>query len=143
MTFPVSPLGPVAVLGPTAQGSNGRRGGRILVVEDEPSIRRVIRRILESDGRAVAEAGSIQEAIGVCEAEDGEFALMLTDLSLPDGRGDELAARVRQRWPGISLLFVSGYAGDLRVDDLPGELVAKPFRSDALLKAVARATRRP
>lgn len=113
-------------------------GGTILVVDDEPSLRRVARRILERSGYEVLEAAGVAEALEVANEARGAVSLALIDLRLADGSGSDLAARITGRWPRTRVVFVSGYSGEVDTGQLRGELVAKPYRSEDLLDAIER-----
>jgi PAS domain S-box-containing protein len=86
-------------------------GGRetILVVEDDPRVRRIAVARLESAGYRVFRAANGAEALALIDALD-EVALLFTDVAMPGMSGDQLAEQVRQRRPGIKILFTSGYA---------------------------------
>ena len=85
-------------------------GKTVLVVEDEPLARQALAESLRSVGYRVVEAACAAEALELAPAEG--FELLLTDLSLPDGSGLELAARLHARTPGFRLVVMSGYALD-------------------------------
>jgi two-component system cell cycle sensor histidine kinase/response regulator CckA len=119
-------------------------GGRaVLLVEDEERIRKVARHTLEGQGYAVTEADRAEVAIGMLRP-DARFDLLVTDLVMPGIDGRELAGRVRALWPGIGVVFISGYVPDLRrLDDLPGALfLPKPFTPFDLTRVAARAVGR-
>ncbi|WP_137131381.1 PAS domain S-box protein [Rhizobium sp. FY34] len=81
----------------------------ILVVEDDPRVRRVAVARLESSGYSVHQAGNGLEALDVLDAHP-EVALLFTDIAMPGMSGDQLAKVVRERRPDIRILFTSGYA---------------------------------
>jgi PAS domain S-box-containing protein len=81
----------------------------ILVVEDDPRVRRVAVARLESSGYSVHQAGNGLEALDVLDAHP-EVALLFTDIAMPGMSGDQLAKVVRERRPDIKILFTSGYA---------------------------------
>ena len=81
----------------------------ILVVEDDPRVRRVAVARLESAGYTVLEAGNAAEALIVLDHHP-EVALLFTDIAMPGMPGDQLAKEVRRRRPDIKVLFTSGYA---------------------------------
>jgi CheY-like chemotaxis protein len=114
-----------------------------LVVDDDPLIRRVIRRILR--GSLVLEAASVQEAEAVLATPERRVDLLLSDVVLPDGDGYELSERARALQPWIRLLFMSGYGpGVLAQYGLPrGTLVAKPFTAEQLRGRVLEELGRP
>jgi CheY-like chemotaxis protein len=123
-------------------------GLRVLLVEDEPEVRRVVRRLLQGLGATVTEFSNAEEAAASLEAV-ADYDLLLTDIALgPGRRGTELAAEVLARVPGAAALLMSGYASDLLETGpamaTPWEVLRKPFEREALARAVARAlTARP
>jgi signal transduction histidine kinase/CheY-like chemotaxis protein len=116
----------------------GQRSGRILLVEDEPGLRDIARRILERAGFEVTAAAAPDEAILAAESMTEAIDLLLTDVVMPGMRGPELAIRLRTSRPGLRVLLVSGYAEEIveggRDDSLP--FLAKPFSAESLLAAV-------
>ncbi len=117
-------------------------GEVILVVEDDERVRRIAVKTLRAQGYRVMEASRAAEALDVLDALDGEprVALLFTDVLLPEGgNGAELAAVVRQRWPGTRVLLTSGYAQAAEetgssLDD--HRLLVKPYRHGELVSAV-------
>ncbi|MBP2549847.1 PAS domain S-box-containing protein [Neorhizobium galegae] len=81
----------------------------ILVVEDDPRVRRVAVARLENSGYTVHQAANGIEALAVLDAHP-DVALMFTDIAMPGMSGDQLAKVVRERHPQIRILFTSGYA---------------------------------
>ncbi|MEA3247902.1 MAG: MASE1 domain-containing protein [Gemmatimonadota bacterium] len=112
----------------------------VLLVEDEPGVRKVAARILEMRGYEVIEAAGVAEAERVFETVGHRVQLLLTDVVLPDGNGRELAERLRARRPGLPTLFASGYTEDVllrdRISSHDVEFIAKPFRADELARRV-------
>jgi PAS domain S-box-containing protein len=91
-----------------------RRGVEtILLVEDEPSILSVGRRMLEKLGYQVLAASTPEEALDLAEKHKGGIDLLLTDVVMPQMNGRELAARLTDRWPNLKCLFMSGYTADM------------------------------
>jgi signal transduction histidine kinase/ActR/RegA family two-component response regulator len=123
------------------------RGETVLVVEDEVGVRQVTVRTLRAAGFEVIETSSLVEGVSAARAARGPLDLLLTDLVLPDGTGDEVARRVGERWPEIRVLYVSGHT------DHPGlrrgisssevEFLPKPFSPPQLLKRVREVLDRP
>ena len=116
---------------------------RILLVEDEPNVRRIARRILERNGYIVLEASNGAEALRVLERRQEPIALVLTDLVMPEMGGKELASRLRNVSPTSRVLFMSGYTEDavLRQSVMePGAMfLDKPFTFDTLIRKVREA----
>jgi two-component system, cell cycle sensor histidine kinase and response regulator CckA len=115
----------------------------ILLVEDEPRVRRFARRALEERGYTVLEAAGGLEALELSDAYSEPIQLVLTDVVLPSLNGRELVETLEQRRPGIRVLFTSGYTSDAplhhRVAELGAPFLHKPFTIDALLRAVRAA----
>jgi len=84
----------------------------LLLVEDEPEILHVARRILERHGYRVLAAPGAGEALALAAEHRAQIRLLITDVIMPVMNGDELARRVRALVPGIRVLFMSGYTAD-------------------------------
>ncbi|MBN9304596.1 MAG: hypothetical protein BGO82_12195 [Devosia sp. 67-54] len=111
---------------------------RVLIVEDEPLIRLGLATAVEEAGYEVVEAGNATEAIRRLEA-DPQIRLLLTDVDMPGGMdGIALAHHVRDRWPPVRLIVISGKIG-VRPGQLPSgaRFVSKPYQEPALLAMVA------
>lgn len=114
----------------------------VLVVEDEPTVRGVVRQVLQSRGYSVIDACCAEEALAVLEQRAASVHLVLSDLLMPGMSGRTLAKRVQERWPGIALVLMSGFdsRGERESDfgaDIP--FIAKPFSPKALLKSIRTA----
>jgi CheY-like chemotaxis protein len=111
--------------------------GCVLLVEDEPSLRRLARRILENGGYRVIEAADGAEALEVATACEERIDALVTDVVMPRLGGVELARRLRGERPEMRLLFMSGYSDDRGrgVNGLPEHVavIEKPFRANRLL----------
>jgi PAS domain S-box-containing protein len=117
-------------------------GARVLVVEDEPAVRSLARRSLESVGVAVFEAENGREALEILAREDALPQLVLTDVIMPGLNGRELAEAIAVRHPGLPVLFMSAYAeDDLTRSLLPEQstYIQKPFAPDTLVTQVRAA----
>jgi two-component system, cell cycle sensor histidine kinase and response regulator CckA len=113
----------------------------ILLVEDDNSLRTMLRRLLERNGYEVFEAFSGAEAIEVWKTQRHRINLVITDMVMPDGiSGPELAERIRRENPEAKIIYMSGYCLDLAGQKMPlGEgprFLAKPFEPGDLLSAV-------
>ncbi|HZD05710.1 MAG TPA: ATP-binding protein, partial [Longimicrobiales bacterium] len=130
--------------GPTAPVP--RRGdgasGTVLVVEDERSVRTIVRRVLQREGYQVLEASGGEEALDLLERYDGDIELLLTDLVMPRMNGKAVADTVTERRPGVRVLYMSGHTDDALGEKgvlTPGtELLEKPFDGETLLSRVRR-----
>ena len=110
----------------------------VLVVDDEPVVRRIEREVLEQAGHIVVEAASAGEALEAAGDGRSTVDVLVTDITLPGLQGPELAGRLLARRPGLGVVFTSGYdAGWLPVGQFPGSVfLQKPFTVDALAAAV-------
>ena len=119
------------------------RGGNetILLVEDDPSVRRLTRALLVRHGYQVLEARSGVEALAIWDAATQRIDLVLTDLVMPDGvSGRDLANRLQARAPALKVILTSGYGADVvphsRETRLGPSFLAKPCTPRTLLEAV-------
>jgi CheY-like chemotaxis protein len=113
----------------------------VLLVEDDPDVRGVARRLLERAGYGVLEAGDAAAALAWLRSE-ARIDLLFTDVTLPRGvSGPEIARETATLRPELPVLFTTGYALDgRRSEALPPEgapVLRKPFTRDTLLAAVA------
>ncbi len=113
----------------------------VLVVDDEPVVREVVREILEEDGFEVHEAVDGEEAIEALGRLEDRSPLILLDLTLPGVSGQEVLDQILARSPESRILVMSGYpeppcrSGPL--DEVPIPFLRKPFRPDTLLETIA------
>ena len=118
----------------------------ILLVEDEETILRTTRRILESLGYRVLATVSSQEALRLFEANRTAIDLLITDVIMPEMSGPELVRRILAKRPGCRHLFISGYAANLLVEQGVKEnhvdFIQKPFSRNTLAQKVQDALRR-
>lgn len=110
--------------------------GRVLVVEDELPLRRVIARNLISRGIEVCEAGTATEAVRVATTENVD--LLLLDINLPDQTGWEVLRELKRRGTDVPAIVVSAVrVSQSRLDEFhPIAFLPKPFPIDALLRLV-------
>jgi PAS domain S-box-containing protein len=115
----------------------------ILIVEDEDAVRNVAARVLGNQGYTVAQAANGEEALQLVEELEGKIDLVLTDVVMPDMGGIELTDRLRQWWPELCVLYMSGYApGDklkAELSDSQHPLLEKPFSAESLTLKVRQA----
>ncbi|MBN2071620.1 MAG: response regulator [Candidatus Krumholzibacteriota bacterium] len=103
----------------------------VLLVEDEPRLLKLTRKMLESLGYEVLTAFTPEEALQVIDARVSTVDLLITDLVMPEMNGVELAKLVEKRHPGVSVLFMSGHSADMAGADgileEDREFIQKPF----------------
>jgi len=109
---------------------------RILLVDDEESVRAFSARALRATGYEVFEADGGEEALEVLEDQDFKFDLMISDVAMPEMDGPTLLKHVRQTMPNLKVIFVSGYAEesvrrDIE-DDQSVEFLPKPYSLDQI-----------
>ena len=113
---------------------------RVLVVDDEPGVRKLLARILRLRGYDVFETEDAASALAFLSSTNRQMDLVVTDLVMPKMSGTRLAEEIQTRWPAIKLLFVSGFPrGDARqptsrVASVP--VLHKPFTSQQIEKTV-------
>jgi two-component system CheB/CheR fusion protein len=119
------------------------RGESVLVVEDNAALRRVVTRQLGELGYRVLAAENAATGLEMLDRQS--IDLLLTDIVMPGGiNGRELARRARQRWPGIKIVFTSGFS-EVRLNGDAGPLAActpllsKPYRKEDLASATREA----
>jgi PAS domain S-box-containing protein len=146
--LPVEPVGAMVerrAEPPRVGADVAQAGATVLVVDDEPAVRAIAARSLEHGGFHVLQAPDGADALELVNRH-GPPHLVLTDLMMPGIGGAELARRLRERWPDLPILFMSGYsAEDLRRQGAigsEGELIQKPFMPDGLVGSVAAALSR-
>jgi signal transduction histidine kinase/CheY-like chemotaxis protein len=116
-----------------APATDRARGGeeRILVVDDEPAVRRLLAKILRSRGYDVFETEDGPSALAFMSSTDRQMDLVVTDVFMPKMSGTQLAKEIQRRWPSIKILLVSGYPrGDndqLAPLDATLPMLGKPF----------------
>jgi two-component system, cell cycle sensor histidine kinase and response regulator CckA len=116
-------------------------GEVILVVEDEPDVRRMAERILTKAAYTVIGTHSGEEALEICAGEGQRIDLLLTDVIMPEMLGTELVDRARELRPEAAVVFMSGYSHEVLA---PGALaeqegsafIEKPFGAGELLRTI-------
>jgi putative two-component system response regulator len=127
----------MGTLGPMLEGE----AKKVLVVDDEPRLRRVLVRLLDGEGFACREAGSGVEAIAVLEQES--FPLVISDIRMPQMDGVTLLKEITRRWPETGVVVVTAVAevesavACLQLGAL--DYVAKPFHLDEVRARVQQA----
>jgi PAS domain S-box-containing protein len=141
--LPMSPpAGAAPVRAPRPSATTRAVHGPVLLVEDEPEVRKVIRMQLTALGYPVLEAENGQEALSLLE-HVADIAILVSDTVMPGGIGGrELASRARRLRPGLPILLITGYASSTTgpgaehdVPDVP--VLRKPFDETALAAALA------
>ena len=128
---------------PSDERAEGEGQGRsLLVVEDNPSVLRLLSRQLREQGFEVSEAASGADALEKFEA-DPTISLVVSDIVMPgEIQGVELAKRIRSERPQVPIILMSGYPLDTEVQSgnrlYYDEGLMKPVRASKLLETVQR-----
>jgi len=138
--FPCTQEG-VEVEGKQPQALPGR-GETVLVAEDDPSVRVLVKSVLERNGYRVLAAQNGVTALELARREHGRIDLLLSDVIMPGMNGRALRDALTLIYPALRVLFMSGYTGDVLtgLGGLDGDVqfVQKPFTPDVLLAAVRK-----
>jgi DNA-binding response OmpR family regulator len=124
-----------------SQATSDLRGGEtILLVEDEPAVRRLVTKALAGQGYVVLSAGSATEALRVAASHSGAIDLLVSDVVMPGMNGRDLAAALRETRPTLTPLFMSGHTADVITTRgllAPGvAFIEKPFTPVAMAAKV-------
>ncbi len=116
----------------------------VFVVEDEPSLRALVRKVLERHGYDVVDAASGVSALQIWEQNKTKINLLLTDMVMPDGMtGRELADRLQKDNPSLKVIFTTGYSADLLGKDIVlrdgFNFLQKPYPPSRLIETVRNA----
>jgi len=123
---------------PARPPATTRAGIRVLLVEDDPLILMDCEDMLSSLGYAVISARDARSALR--ELERNSFDVLFTDIGLPGQSGVELAQQALQRWPGLRVVFASGYGAPQLTQEMPSALfLTKPYGAEALTEVMRRA----
>jgi two-component system cell cycle sensor histidine kinase/response regulator CckA len=122
------------------------RSGRVLVVEDEASVRKMTTKVLRRAGYIVHHVATGAEAVERMLQLEAPIDVLVSDVVMPGMSGAELADRVFAEFPDAGVVLLSGYPGEARdVEQIlrrGGIFLSKPVSSEDLLSAVARAVER-
>ena len=112
----------------------------ILVVEDQPSLRELVRRVLEQKGYRVLEAPNGEQAVRIAESSPRPIQLVITDVVMPGMNARTMAERIQKTWPIARVLYMSGYHDDdvmlQRLAAAKVDFLQKPFLPHDLAEKV-------
>jgi len=137
--FPTA-SGPSADAAPAAGAADAGGAETVLLVEDDPMVRRLAEQTLARAGYRVLAAVGADDALRLVAGDDTPIDLVVTDVVMPGLSGPELVRRLEGVRPEIRVLYVSGYADDAMerhgVNEERVSFLAKPFNSETLLRRV-------
>jgi two-component system cell cycle sensor histidine kinase/response regulator CckA len=112
----------------------------VLLVEDADALRKLARSFLVDHGFQVLPASNGEEAVEVARNHDGPIHLLLTDVVMPGMNGRALADQLLAKWPGLKVVYISGYTDSFiaghGVLEEGTHLLHKPFTEDALIQKI-------
>ena len=109
---------------------------RVLLVDDEDSVRGVLARVLRTEGYEVVTAKRPDQALEAMAEGRGGFHLAIVDIRLPEMDGAQVARIMRRLQPGLTVLFISGDGAGAPADTLKDHLLLKPFPLERFLPCV-------
>jgi PAS domain S-box-containing protein len=126
-----------ASLSSVAEGRSAAGRGRVLVVDDDAAVRTSTTRMLRTLGYEVLTAADGDEAEALVGRREGQLDVLVCDLAMPHKSGPEVAQAIKQLYPDIKVLFVSGYPRGAE-RELPAEsFLQKPYDREALARKLA------
>src|SRR5580692_8527583 len=116
---------------------------RILIADDEESMRMLVARAIGMDGHSIVTAQDGAEALEILTREDGRFDLLLTDIQMPVMDGIALALTAARDFPQVTILLMTGYAAQRErasgLNAIAYDVISKPFSVADIRTAVADA----
>jgi len=114
----------------------------VLVAEDDPSVRTLVKSVLERNGYQVLVAEDGLSALELAREQKGQIDLLLSDVVMPGMNGRALRDALLDSYPALRVLFMSGYTGDVLAGlgelDRSVSLVPKPFTPEVLLGSIRK-----
>jgi two-component system, cell cycle response regulator CpdR len=116
---------------------------RVLIADDEDSMRTLVARAIAMDGHDIVTAQDGAEALEILTREDGAFDLLLTDIQMPIMDGIALALSAARDFPGLTILLMTGFADQRErasnLNAIAHDVITKPFSVADIRTAVADA----
>lgn len=118
-------------------GNSQRGTATVLLAEDEPLLRELGETILRHAGYTVISVHRREELDSLLRSHPNDIDVLLTDVVMPEISGQELAKRVRSRWPGVRVIYTSGYPGEeLKDMHRDAAFLQKPFTPAELMEKI-------
>jgi len=119
-----------------SENSSGPCEGVILLAEDEPAIRNLLRRCLEKAGFCALIAADADEALRLASEHPARIDLLISDIQMPGMSGLDLAKTLRRLEPGMRVMLMSAYPAGMLVLDSGWSFLRKPFLPNAFIEKV-------
>ena len=117
--------------------NNPNSSKQVLLAEDEPAVLKLMQRLLHSWGyRRVLSARNGREAIKMAEEHKGQIDLLISDVTMPEMGGQELADKLTSKRPRVRVILLSGYSKMRIILHRGWKFIQKPFRPQELKEAV-------
>ncbi|HXB68467.1 MAG TPA: ATP-binding protein [Candidatus Acidoferrales bacterium] len=140
--FPAVQAGALRLVNPP-KSTVPRGTGTVLVVDDEPALRKMAGMILENSGYSVLAARDGREAVEIFRQNASKIVAVLLDMTMPVMGGHDAFELIRQIRPGVAVLLTSGYSETFAREELGRDIVAgfiqKPYSADKLVKSIQEA----
>lgn len=118
-------------------GTNERGYATILLAEDEALLRELGETILRHAGYRVISVHRREDLEALLQSQTNDIDVLLTDIVMPEISGQELASKVRSRWPEVRVIYTSGYPGDeLKDMHRDAAFLQKPFTPAELMAKI-------
>ena len=124
--LPASTAAPLRASRPMHEERPAGGGEVVLVVEDEPDVRRMAERILTKGGYSVISTSGGEEALEICRRADQPIDLLLTDVIMPGMLGTELVEQIKRLRPELGVIFMSGYSHEVLAPERPRRARRQP-----------------
>lgn len=117
----------------------------ILLVEDETTYAQLLELFLLDYGHQIHKAHNLADAQKLLE---NKFDLLITDMNLPDGDGNQLVQLAREKWPDLAVIFMTGYMNNVKISNKIDQenktlFFKKPFSLKQLLEGISLITQQP
>ena len=109
---------------------------QVLIAEDEPVVRLLLQRLLKSWGYRTLSASNGKQAVEMAQQHDGEIDVLLSDITMPEMSGPELAEKLTEQRPFLKVILMSGYSQAQVALRRGWKFVQKPFKPETIKKAI-------
>ena len=109
---------------------------QVLIAEDEPVVRLLLQRLLKSWGYRTLSASNGKQAVEMAQQHEGEIDVLLSDITMPEMSGPELAEKLTEQRPFLKVILMSGYSQAQVALRRGWKFVQKPFKPETIKKAI-------